>query len=298
MRKEYEPILKHIMAIPNTFDNIFDITNKSIVVNLGPSFIEDLNRNRPSEKELEKIKDDMLDKTAPEQGIEKKQTELSRSMKLERLWTLPAQVLKNTEEISDVGLKDSAYEQILLCSMAFSNLYKFYIEEHIKKLKSMSQIKIDENLIVAQKMLPLIHEIVLFSLMGTSKLGVVIKDKIIKDATGTAKISDFEKFISVFLYADIRGRDYQKYIRNFIKNIKRTYIYDMTLFKLITFYYFRSKNKESDIFYEELIAELIVVAKGLDKKEKSKIIQDYKLKKRKRIDLSKGHTETSEIDEQ
>jgi len=284
MMKVYEPIISQIMNIQNTFDNIFDIANKSVASTLEPAFIENLNQNRPSEKDLEKVKDEMLDKTPPEKGIQSKDAEISQPLKLERLWSLSAHVLKNTEEITDIGLKDSAYESILICSMAFSNLYKYWVDNYIKKKHSDGQTKIDEHLVVAQKVLPLIHEIVLFSLMGTTKLAIVIRDKINMDMKGNSVVSDFEKYLSVFLYADIRGKDYQNYIKNFVKNIKRTYIYDMTLYKLITYYYIRSKSKESDVFYEELISELIVNAKGLEKGQKSSIMERYKLKKRKRFE--------------
>ena len=114
--------------------------------------------------------------------------------------------------------------------------------------------------------------------MGTKKLSVVIRENIDDKITKT-ETSDLEKFISVFLYSDIHGKNYLKYIEKLLKHIKRPYIYDMVLFKLVTYYFFRSKSKESDSKYENLIANLIVKSKGLKKISKGKIIENYRKKK-------------------
>ena len=92
-------------------------------------------------------------------------------------------------------------------------------------------------------------------------------------------ISEFEKFLSVFLYSDIRGREYDKIILEFIKNVKKHFIEDMSFFKLVTYYFYRSKDDEMDLFYLNLIADLFVKSKGYSKKRKSEIINDYKKKK-------------------
>lgn len=287
MNREYAGILGQILKIPQTFDNVFE-TGKTVSSTLNEDFVKHLAANKPKEEELDKITDEMLDKTVPEKGIKKKEIELSTPLRMERMWTLAAQVLKNTEEITEPELKVSSYRQILTCSMAFSNLYKYHLENFIKKNQgNLGAIKIDENILIVKKFLPLVHEIVLYSLLGTPKLSAVIRDKIHSDLE-QSDLSDLEKYLSVFLYADIRGKDYDKYIKDFVKQIRRSYIYDMTLFKLVSYYFLRSKTKQSDLYYEDIIAELICNARGLKKSKKSSIISDYKEKKKRILEDNKS----------
>ena len=92
-------------------------------------------------------------------------------------------------------------------------------------------------------------------------------------------ISDFERFITVFINSDIKGKRHFKYIEQFIKKVKNPLIRDMCLLKLVSYYFLRSKSRESDIKYQNLIANLIVTAQGKAKNKKSKIIADYQIRK-------------------
>ena len=56
---------------------------------------------------------------------------------------------------------------------------------------------------------------------------------------------------------------------------------DMTLYKLIAFYYFQSNSKESDKIFQNLIANLIIKSKRQNKAKKGEIINTYEMKKKK-----------------
>ncbi len=244
-----------------------------------------MRERKPKEEELEKIRDEVLDSMKPETGIAKKEENISLVRKMDKMLSLASKVLKNCEEIQEENLKDISYISILQCTMAISILYKLLIEDCMLRFKDRSDLAILDNLRIAKEFIPLICEIFLFNNMGTGKLTVVIRDKISRDA-GEGNITDYEKFISVFLYSDIRGKDYLKYIKAFVKRIKRSYIVDLSLFKIVIYYLFRSKGKKEDEIYENLIGDLIVTGKGMKRVDKGKIIEDYKkLKKRKLRDI-------------
>jgi hypothetical protein len=59
-------------------------------------------------------------------------------------------------------------------------------------------------------------------------------------------------------------------------------MHDMTLYKLIFYYHFRSKSKESDIIFQNLIADLIIKSQKRPKANKGSIINDYIELKRKK----------------
>ena len=280
MNAGYEEIIDLIMSIKDGFDGVFSAPS-SFIETLDESFTKNLMAiEKPKDEELDKIKDEILDTIKPEKGIEKKEAHISPVQKLERLWTLAAKVLKNTEETKVANLKANSYKSILSCSMAFSSLYKFFIEDYLGKSERHVNPNIHENLMIQRKFLPLIHQLILFALMGTGKLKMIIREKIESDKTSD-DISDFEKFISVFLYSDIRTEDAFEHIKKFVKSVKQSYIFDMTLFKLVSYYFLRSKSKATDRLYENLIAELIVKSKGLKKMHKDKIMKEYREKRSK-----------------
>lgn len=70
-------------------------------------------------------------------------------------------------------------------------------------------------------------------------------------------------------------------MRYFIRNVHNNYLVDMTLFKVLSYYFLRSKTKEADKQYENLIGDLIVHAKGLSKVKKGKIIQNFRDRRKK-----------------
>jgi hypothetical protein len=166
--------------------------------------------------------------------------------------------------------------------MACASIYKYKLDEFFKKTDTKDHNKeFLQQLELQQKALPFIHQIVLRYLMGTRKLSSVIRDKISLDLDEIS-ISDFEKFLSVFLYADLKGNDYIEYIKSFIKQIKHQYMLDMTLYKLIGYYYLRSRSKESDVLFQNLIADLIIKSKKKKKIDKGEIINNFIEMKKKR----------------
>ena len=87
------------------------------------------------------------------------------------------------------------------------------------------------------------------------KTKLIIKSKIDNHALNV-NLSEFEKYIDVFTYADIRGKDSFEMMKVFLKNNKYRYIKDFGVIKLIIYYYLRSKSKESDNRYLNLISDI------------------------------------------
>lgn len=277
MKKTFEELIGIITNAPDSFDSIFDQSNNSLASTLDANFIKKINNNKlETQKEIEVARDQMVDSMPSEKELVKKSPKLNITQKLERSWTLAAKVLKNSEEIDDGDLKKDAFNSILECSMAYAFLYQFYLEELLEQKKDTPNISQYEKIL--SEILPLVHQVILNKLLGTAKLSVVIRehlDEILSDSTKT----DFEKFIVVFLYSDLLGKDYVKYLNKFVKSIKKHYIYDVSLFKLISYYHMRSKSKESNVIYENLMSDIIISAKGMAKIKKGEIINSYRKQK-------------------
>ncbi len=281
MEKDFKEVINRIMQFPHTFDEIFE-NQQSMLVKADENFLLRLtDKPKPSQDQIDEIQDNALAKIPVEKGIQKKEAKISDKQKKELLWTLAARVLKNTEETTIPDLKYRSYTSLLHCSMAYAILWKSFIERYIAENEKKEGFKLDEELELQRNVLPLIHELWIKMLIGTTKLSVVFREKIKADEKARDK-SDFEKYISTFLYADIRGRDAARHIHNFVKNVRNPHLVDMTLFKLLTYYYLRSKTKESDKQYENLIGDLFVNARNYSNSKKVEIIRDFR--KRRKIE--------------
>ncbi|MBE0551059.1 MAG: metallophosphoesterase, partial [Ignavibacterium sp.] len=282
MEKLYSDLLKTIGNNPESFDAIFSTSNDSIASQLDSNFINDINSSKEkSQEELLDIQDQILDTIPQEKELTIKNKNMTATQKLEKIWTLAARVLKNSEEVDIEDLKTNSFVSIVKCSLAFALLYRQHLVDTLANTIDEKQISNYE--LFLKDFLPLIHQLVLNRLLGTAKLNVVIKERL-DSILDDENITDFEKYVVVFLYSDLRGRDYTDYLRKFVKNIKRANLFDVTLFKLLTLYYFRSKSEESDNIFENLIGDVIVGAKGLPKVQKGKIIESYRKKKKQELE--------------
>lgn len=291
LEKEFQDLNKLIeeQRIDNNYKTIDDfftskdekgIPKSSLVSQLDEKKVmKFLPQNKPSEKDIELIEDKRLELQKPENGILKKEKG-NKIQELSKALLLSLRVLKNSEEVSEGNIKYNSYCIILKNSLSFALLHKAFFEVFLQNKSRFPKNKVEE-FVIMDRFLPLLHQILLFDNAGTLKLSSVIREKIVNDKI--SNISEFEKFLSVFLYADIRARGYDKIVSDFIKNIKKGYISDMSFFKLVTYYYYRSKDEITDKFYLNLIADLLINSKGYNKSKKGRIIEDYRNKKNERF---------------
>lgn len=219
--------------------------------------------------------------------IQEKKT--SQFAKFARLLLLAMNVLKNSEEVREEGLKQYSYNVILKNSISYALLYKLMCEDLLARNKVIS-----DRIFTIQfsiRFLPLLHEIMLSDNLGSYKLSDIIKGKIEEDMKeNAANMSEFEKFLSVFLYADVKGPGYWDVIQNFIKRHKRSYITDTIYLKIMS-YYHSSTEKNQDNKLLSLLGDLYIQSHASEyqtgKFDKSKIIQ-YLKNEREKV-LNKTH---------
>lgn len=238
---------------------------------------------KPTEEDLEVIEDKKLDMTNTEKGISKKQRE-NNYKELGKLLVLSMKVLKNSEEISIQDLKMNCYSSLLKRSISYAILTKALLEDYLRHKETIPANKLNE-MIGMNTYLPLLHQILIFDNLGTLKLSSVIRDKIELDKV-SSNVSEFEKFLSIFLYADIRGKESEKYINDIIKKSRVPFIIDNIFFKLITYYFYRSRDPQSDDKYLNMITDLLIQSKGYRKYDKGNLMRRYRIRKfhaRKRL---------------
>jgi len=227
------------------------------------------------------IYDETLSNIPIKQNIKKKvSTNLDSKKNIDKVLILAAIVLKNSEDVDSFQLKKSAYSNILTSSIAFLMQYRdslihYYLE--FKKEPEHFPKNIDFSLFI--RVLPLLHQVVVYNWLGTKKIRTVLIDKIERD-NETVNISDYEKYLSIFIYSDIKGVEYPEKIQQFVKASKYKYIKDLSFLKIMSYYHLRNNGVELDDFYLKLMAEIKCELGHIKKSDKGSFISDIKSSKK------------------
>lgn len=228
------------------------------------------------------VYDNALLNMPSKQAIPKKEvSNLDSKKQLDQVLKLAATVFKNSEDVDNFEAKRMAYNNILTSSFSFLMLYrnsliKYYLT--YKKEPDFFPKNINFSLFI--KILPLIHQVVVYDWLGSKKIRTVLLDKMAKDGE-SVNISDFEKYMSIFIYSDIKGTDYHLNIQNFVKNTKYRYLKDLSYLKIMSYYHLRNNGPELDEFYLKLMSEIKHSLGQLKKSDKGKFIENLKSNKSK-----------------
>lgn len=215
---------------------------------------EVLPQKETEEEKIERANRKLSRPHTQEGEIQEKKT--NQFVEFARLLLLSMNILKNSEEVKEEGLKQYAYDIILKNSISYALLFKLMCEDLLERNKVVND-KIF-SIQFSLRFLPLLHEIMLSDNLGSYKLSDIIKGKIDNDQLNENNyISEFEKFLSVFLYADVKGPGYWEVIQRFIKQYKRSYITDTIYLKILS-YYHSSTEKQQDNTLLNLLSDLYI----------------------------------------
>ncbi len=238
-----------------------------------------------SNEEIEKSIDDALDSPVEVKKIEKKE-EIKQNFNIGKMLKLAAYVVRNSYDI-DTKKLSAAYVNVLQLSIVFLLLYRDLLirlknEEH--EINDFIPKNIDFGFFV--RLLPTIHQLCFSEWIGSVKLYAVLKDKIGKDKQAV-NISELEKFISIYTFADLRLDGFENEIKDYINPNQPNYIKDQNLFKIISYYFLRSKTIQSDNFYEGLLADIKQSTKNLHPSKRKEFIEGLKENKNAKLNNSK-----------
>lgn len=250
MQDAYNELNQKLEQLPKKIDTIFE-TVQTIVGNLNKEKIDTITSElKETEEDYYESKDLELENHSSKK-IENKLKDMSAVQKLERHWLLSAKVLKNSEEITKGGFKVEAFKAIVKSSLSYAALYKLVL---IKK-KEEKHTELDEQFYLLYKLLPFVHQVLLTQNIGTAKLNLVIEEIIEDEMFDT--YSDFEKFIYVFIYADLNGRHKFKYIKKIIDNWDTHYIKDMVFLKNLEYFYSKDTSNVDELKYKNILGDIV-----------------------------------------
>lgn len=275
----YIDITEIINSRTRSIDDVFSV-DVSLIQNIKADELFELLPEKKTEEDDDKETDTRLKSVdLSDKGIVKKKN-TNKFNAYSQLLILAMNVLKNSEEIDVENLKNDSYVKILKNSISYCVLYKLICDEFIEHEDQFPLERIVEFKYIL-RFLPLLHQSLLSDNIGTYKLSEVIMDKISSDKLDK-NVSEFEKFLSVFLYADIKGVKYKDVLIDFVKTLNKKYVIDSSFFKSMSYYY-NSKNKNDDTTYLNLMADLYIrLHASIDPSSrinKNKLMQNYKIQK-------------------
>jgi len=236
-------------------------------------------KRKPTEKEIEQVYDSQLSTVPTQKSIEAKvkleeqpQEEIE-AITFSKLIKLASVIFKNSSDINHTK-RISSYTSILVSSISYMMIYRdsvlYFHDNQREEINKLIPKEMDFGFFL--KILPILHQVTMYNWIGSYKSAPIIRKKILADQT-TLNISEFEKFLSVYIYADIRGKHYMDFIKSFFKSSKKKYILDSTFIKNMSYYYLRSKTKETDQDYKNLLADIKFKLGESSKKNKGSFIQ-------------------------
>lgn len=267
-----------ISANPEKLDTVLETKHTSET--LAYQIADETMENKPSETQMEAIYDEQLSSIPVQKIIPKKSgQDLSTKKSIDKVLKLASNVLKNSEDVDDFEAKKLAYKNTLLSSISCMILERDALilnYEQFKTRPANLPKNIDFNLFI--HVMPLIYQVVVYNWLGSQKLRPVIIDKIEKDKL-TLNISEFEKYLSVFVYSDIRGADYPEIIEEFVNGTTFNYLKDLSFLKIISYYHLRNNTKELNDQYLKLLYEIKKYLGQVSKQTKHQFIKNIEDKK-------------------
>ena len=179
-----------------------------------------------------------------------------------KLLLLAMDVLRNTEETEESGFslelednekrsKSECFNLVVKCSLYYAVAVYMSGMRLIKENKDETKSSKIDEVSTFLYLLPVLHEDLLNRHLGTLMLADHIKEMIKEQANN--QTSEFQYFVATFMYADLKAKEYMKYLRRFVEKYKRKYIADAIYLKLMRYFY-ESDNDNVDRELAEMMA--------------------------------------------
>jgi len=247
----------------------------------GSSIVHNVNKDKTTQKIADEELNDIYDKELESIPVQDNITEVKAIPENEKVpkyvvLKFVSEVFKNSEEVKDNELRIAAYDNIIISSISFLVQYRDSLIRYLMENESLPKsFPSNINFDVIFRFLPYIHQVSLFKMIGSSKILPIIEKRIQSDKK-ELNISEYEKFLSVFLYCDIRGTNYSKILQDFVKGASKDYTKEISFFKILSYFHLRNNTREVDSRYVKLLAQIQQDLKRIRKKDKSSFIQGQK----------------------
>ena len=273
-------------------DKITDLKDYNIGLEIsfsGDNLQEQLVESRFSQEKSDEISDigDKSETLLPE-NIDKQANYGDIDSFLETL-VIYGNCIKNLELISKQE-KNDAYHIYLtgLCimlSILRENTEKDFNDiignmENLPENFSKEEIEHARNTFndIIKIALPLCIQNIALENVGTVKLRSILEQSILN-----SKKDDFQKFFSVFIYADLRLSGLQNVLSKYATEVENKSLLKIIFFKLLYYYQFRYFSSSLDSFLENTLVDIEIKLRNVSKLHKEYLLKGIKSTERSSI---------------
>jgi len=254
---------------------------KSFILNrMDPNkFYPEIKKSKLTEAEIDDVLDNQMSMLPVDDSIKVKQ-KYDYKTHFPLALELTARVLKNAENIQDPDLINQTLDLIVQKTAKYGVFLQSIMVQHFKTSKE-NEFPIPPEMLVS--LAPMINQLMLLSWIGTEFLQVPLEKKLnkyIADSKNKQR-KEYEHFLTNFVYADLKLKDYPHYTDLAIKRIDNKYFAELYFFKILINYMMRPERSELLPDLEIQMINLLGKARGFSKEQAKKVVEkDIREKKR------------------
>lgn len=256
-------------------DDYFPKTSFLVKKDNKTSIIEEAKKNKLTDKQIEENLGEKLEMLPVQESIRVKESENYKN-NFPKVLELACRILKNSENIQDPEIVNSDLDLIVNKAAKYGIFIQSIIVSNIDKHKNDLPITPEALIAIA----PIVNEELLLKWLGTDFLEVPLEKKL--ESLLTAKkgeFSEYELFLTVFVYCDLKLSNYTEYLASAIKKIDNLYINELFLIKVIYYYNMRSNSSSLLPKFESMLNDLIVKIRNISKSKAEKLVDKLKVRK-------------------
>ena len=191
---------------------------------------------------------------------------------------LAARVLKNSENIKNPSYVNESLDIIVNKAAKYGVYLQSIIAYNLANNKE-DELPLPPEFFIT--IAPIINQLMLLTWIGTDFLETPLELKLKRYLKEDSKsLSQYELYLTGFIYSDMKLKDYVKFIDRVIDKIDNKFIIELCFLKVFLYYMFRPVNSSLLPDFERQMAELLVKSRGINKKKAKKYVEEV-LRKRK-----------------
>lgn len=278
-RDDKDALIFAMKKVKDAFENIdkvisdnFDsfIPKKSIFLKHvnTEDFLKEAKESKLSNDEIEEMLEGQMQLLPVDKSIKIKEETKDFKSQFSKALELAAKVLKNSENIKDPDLVNQSLETIIKKSAK----YGFYINSLIisEIEKNIGDFPLPPELLFF--MAPIINQLMLLGWLGTDFLEVPISKKIHKNLTSKDE-SEYELYLTTFLFADMKFHDHIGILKKAIDKIENKFLLELCFLKIFLYYMMRPEGSSLLEPYEELMKKIVMKTRGFSKESANEFIE-------------------------
>lgn len=241
-------------------------------------FANELQDKKLSNEEIEEALGKQLDILPVDDSIRIKKSAEYR-MYFNKVLELAARVLKNSENIKNPKLINESLDLIIHKSALYGIIIQSVMIDSFEN-NGFDEFPIPPEMVIS--IAPIINQVLLLTWLGTDFLEYPIENKL-KGLLKNIEVSEYELYLTGFLYADMKFKDYIKYLNGIVDKLTNKFILELCFLKILLVYLFKPEGSSILPSLEKMLKKILIKARNLSKREAKHFVENKLREKKKEV---------------